>query len=315
VLSLAAGTLSFSASHKYLDDDPSGTAFDSKTISVTVADGGTLSDSGNTTIRVNNLVPVVTSLSDPSAPIQIGGPASITANFTDVGTTDTHSCKFEWDDGTTSPPSLPAVVVTETNGSGSCTGTHTYATAGVYTAKVTVTDDDTGSAFTYYRYVVIYDPSAGFVTGGGWINSLPGAYTPNPTLNGKANFGFVSKYQKGAKIPTGETEFQFKAGDMNFHSISYDWLVVAGGKAQYKGLGTINGAMSPNGPYKFLLSATDGQLIAGGSPDLFKIKIWWESPTGTPYVVYDNTPGYSDDIDKVTMQALDGGSIVIHSGK
>jgi hypothetical protein len=38
-----------------------------------------------------------------------------------------------------------------------------------------------------------------------------------PTLTGKANFGFVSKYQKGQSTPDGNTEFQFKAGDLNLH--------------------------------------------------------------------------------------------------
>jgi hypothetical protein len=53
---------------------------------------------------------------------------------------------------------------------------------------------------------VIYDPNGGFVTSGGWI------------MTGKANFGFVSKYQKGTTIPTGETEFNFQVGNLNFHS-------------------------------------------------------------------------------------------------
>ena len=35
--------------------------------------------------------------------------------------------------------------------------------------------------------------SAGFVTGGGWINSPVGAYVPDPELAGRANFGFVFK--------------------------------------------------------------------------------------------------------------------------
>ena len=77
--------------------------------------------------------------------------------------------------------------------------------------------------------------------------------------SGKANFGFVSKYQKGANIPTGETEFDYKAGSLNFHSETYDWLVVAGAKAQYKGVGKINGA----GNYGFLLTAIDGQVGGG----------------------------------------------------
>ena len=48
----------------------------------------------------------------------------------------------------------------------------------------------------------------------------------------KASVGFVSKYQKGNNVPTGETEFQFQVAKFNFHSTSYDWLVVAGAKAQ-----------------------------------------------------------------------------------
>lgn len=39
-------------------------------------------------------------------------------------------------------------------------------------------------------------------------------------MTGKATFGFVSKYKKGATLPTGETEFQFKAGNLNFMSTS-----------------------------------------------------------------------------------------------
>ena len=103
---------------------------------------------------------------------------------------------------------------------------HSYAAAGVYTVTVTVTDDDDGSDLMVYQYVVIYDPTAGFVTGGGWIDSPLSAYPADPTLIGKANFGFVSKYAKGATVPTGQTEF--KVADLNFRSSTYQWLVVAG---------------------------------------------------------------------------------------
>jgi hypothetical protein len=40
----------------------------------------------------------------------------------------------------------------------------------------------------------------------------------------------------------------------NFHSETYDWLVVAGARAQFKGTGTINGT----GNYDFLLTAIEG---------------------------------------------------------
>lgn len=54
--------------------------------------------------------------------------------------------------------------------------------------------------------------------------------------------------------------------------MSYDWLVVAGSKAQFKGTGTINGA----GNYGFLLIAIDG------TPDRFRMKIWDKA---TDYVI------------------------------
>jgi hypothetical protein len=50
----------------------------------------------------------------------------------------------------------------------------------------------------------------------------------------RASFGFVSKYQKGRTVPTGETQFQFEVAGFRFHSVSYEWLVVSSAKAQYK---------------------------------------------------------------------------------
>ena len=173
----------------------------------------------------------------------------------------------------------------------------------MYTLTCRITDSTSGSDTEEYRYVVVYDPSGGFVTGGGWIMSPTGAYTANPTLTGKAIFGFVSKYLKGASLPSGNTEFQFKAGDLNFHSSSYQWLVVSGARAQYKGVGTINGM----GEYGFLLTVTDGQLTGGGGVDRFRIKIWLKS---TGEIVYDNEIGGDDDADPTT--AIAGGSIVLH---
>jgi hypothetical protein len=148
----------------------------------------------------------------------------------------------------------------------------------------------------------VYDPSAGFVTGGGWIMTPAGSYTLDPSLSGKATFGFVSKYLKGANTPTGNTEFQFHAAGMNFSSTVYEWLVVSGSLAQYKGSGTINGS----GNYGFILTATDGQLTGGGGTDKFRIKIT-NKATGT--LVYDNNFGATDTDPPTTV--IGGGSIQI----
>jgi hypothetical protein len=254
------------------------------------------------TVTVNNVAPVVGTITAPIAPVQVNTPVNVSASFSDAGTKDTHTAMWDWEGSTSSG------TVTEANGSGSVTGSKSYTTAGIYSIKLTVTDDDGGSSSSpVYDYVVVYDPSAGFVTGGGWITSPAGAdrRPGNELLTGKANFGFVSKYLKGASKPTGNTEFQFHTGNLNFSSTSYDWLVVAGQKAMYKGIGTINGG----GNYGFLLSAIDGGTKG---TDKFRIKIWDKSNGDT--VVYDNllTAGAADDADPTTV--LGGGNIVIQAG-
>jgi hypothetical protein len=181
---------------------------------------------------------------------------------------------------------------------------HSYSASGIYTVCLTV-NDGTVDSDSVCTMAVVYDPSAGFVTGGGWIDSPEGAYSADPILTGKATFGFVSKYKKGASVPTGNTEFQFQAGSFKFHSDSYEWLVVnqGGSNAQFKGSGLVNDGLDPNGnPYKFMLWAGDGFSTAGA--DTFQIKIWWEDG-GVEHDVYDNG----------TDQAIGGGNIVVHKGK
>ncbi len=152
-------------------------------------------------------------------------------------------------------------------------------------------------------FLPVYDPSEGYVTGHGQITSPAGAYTLNPDLIGKATFGFVSKYVKGAKIPSGRTEFQFKIANLSFHSDSYEWLVVSGSRAQYKGTGTIN----DTGSYGFMLTAIDGDLSGGGGIDKFRIKVWDKVSNA---IIYDSQPGSADTADPLTP--VEGGSIVIH---
>ena len=177
--------------------------------------------------------------------------------------------------------------------------------AGVYEFCVNGTDsaDNVGAASC--AFLAVYDPTGGFVTGGGWINSPAGAYIANPALGGKASFGFVARFRKGQTVPEGNTEFQFKSGDLNFRSTDYEWLVVAGAKAIFKGSGTINNA----GHYGFQLSAIDGALTPSREADAFRMKIWDKNDGGS--VVYDNNIGNADNADPTT--AVGGGSIVIHA--
>jgi PKD repeat protein len=269
------------------------------TILVTVFNEGEEWGSDSATVTVSNVPPTIESLTGPPMdPVQLGNPITVTGLFFDPGCLDTHVATINWGDDQTTSFDVPF-------GTYVVAGSHTYASAGVYQITLTVTDDDGGSdSETLKYYVVVYDPSAGFVTGGGWIIAQPGSYPANPTLTGKATFGFVSKYKKGESTPSGNTEFQFHAAGMNFHSNSYDWLVIAGPKAMYKGVGTING----EGNYGFMLTAIDGQKNGGGGVDKFRIKIW--DLDNSNELVFDNNLGMSDDDDPVT--ALSSGTIIIH---
>ncbi|MFC1956542.1 hypothetical protein ACFLWZ_08555 [Chloroflexota bacterium] len=163
--------------------------------------------------------------------------------------------------------------------------------------------DDNGAQSTETVLIVVYDPDAGFATGGGWIipgkqgNSDPGDYLPNIDGESKATFGFVVKYKKGVtEIPSDQLEFQYQVGDFNLHSGDYDWLVVTNTNwAKFQGLATINGSEEL---YPFRADARDGDE---SQLDRFIIKIW--------------APGANPDVDALIYKAsgdLGGGNIVIH---
>lgn len=283
-----------SASHVYADNG-------SLTVALRVTDPSGASDEDTAPVTIANVAPSVGAVAGPIDPVAVNTGVTISADFSDPGVLDTHTAQIDWDaNGISTPTAGP---VSESSGSGSVSGSHAYAEAGVYTVRMTVTDKDGDAGESVFQYVVVYDPSAGFVTGGGWIESPVGAYLAAPNLEGKATFGFVSRYKKGATTPSGNTQFRFHAADLVFESTAYQWLVVAGSRAQFKGDGDVNGIPG----YGFLLTAVDGQVDGGGGVDRFRIKIW-ERATGE--LVYDNQMGAEDDADPQTQ--LGGGSIRIH---
>jgi len=114
--------------------------------------------------------------------------------------------------------------------------------AGLYNLCITGTDAGRAEGSTcnsdasdsVCTLLAVYDPDAGFVTGGGWIDSPEGADTANPGLVGRGYFEIVSKYLKGKILPTGVIKFRFPAGDLDFRSDDFEWLVVTEAKAQVK---------------------------------------------------------------------------------
>ena len=148
-INLAAGILNFSANHTYLDNGPKPQTSSSYTysISVTVANNYGGSRSGSTSVTVNNANPVVTALTGPSS-VAVNSTATFTANFTDPGVLDKHTCTFTFGDG-----HLLSGAVTESGGTGSCKTSYAYRAAGTYTVGVTVFDDINGSVSSFIRVV------------------------------------------------------------------------------------------------------------------------------------------------------------------
>jgi hypothetical protein len=144
IVNLTNGERSFSASHQYLDDNPTGTPSDSYTIEVTVTDDDTGVGMASTPVTVDNLAPAITVLGNSSPTCggtPEGTPITVSGAFTDVGTLDTHAATVDWGDG-----SLPeAISLIQGSGSGTFSGTHAYADGGFYSITVTLDDDDSGS--------------------------------------------------------------------------------------------------------------------------------------------------------------------------
>lgn len=78
---------------------------------------------------------------------------------------------------------------------GTCTKSHKFTATGAYLISATATDADAAVSPVVNALVMcaIYDPSAGFVGGGGWVNSPAGANANDAAAEGKASFGALYK--------------------------------------------------------------------------------------------------------------------------
>ena len=126
----ATGSLG-SQSHTYADNG-------SYTVTVKATDKDGASDSKTFKITVANVSPTITSATFAGSSVGCGtNNATLNVTFTDPGA-DTWNASIDWGDG--------SAVQQLTNVSKTFSANHTYASSGVYTAKVTVTDDDGGSS-------------------------------------------------------------------------------------------------------------------------------------------------------------------------
>ncbi|MET0856138.1 MAG: PKD domain-containing protein [Telluria sp.] len=234
----------------------------------------------------------------PGDPIAVGTRIAFSANFTDQNSADTHKANWSWGDRCGSGSGS----VTESNGAGSARASHAFCQAGVYSVTLTV-KDNTGRSSTVARDVVVYDPAAPAVAGGGWFMSPQGAYGKDKVHAGRATFSFVSKATRDSTARRRDLSLKFHVANLYFQSAAYDALSVAGTRAQYQGSGTVNGA----GNYKFLMTAVDGSGDKSAGPSRLRMKIWHtDARTNAEVVDYDNQVGASAS----TLAAASEGSAI-----
>lgn len=150
VISVPLGARSFSATHQYLDDDPTGTPSDDYTITATVTDDDTGAGVVSATITVENVAPVITTFTTDSpfcGSADENEMVTATLDFTDPGSLDTYEVIVDWGDGNSETIQL-------TGGERTLSPTHAYATGGVFNVTVSVADDDMGIDFGSTTVVV-----------------------------------------------------------------------------------------------------------------------------------------------------------------
>ena len=138
-----AGATTYSRTHQYLDDNPTGTASDDYAIAVTVTDDDGGVGNANTTVTVDNLDPVISSLTGDT--IDENGTATVSGNFSDTGTEDSFTVTIDWNDG---GPRVDYAYPADATG---FSESHQYlddnptnTLSDIYPIGITVTDDDGG---------------------------------------------------------------------------------------------------------------------------------------------------------------------------
>lgn len=250
-----------------------------------------------TGINIDKTAPIVASQAPSPNPAPVNTAISVQATLTDAGGSNLAKADYRVGGGAFSLLAPAAGANATVSGS-----IGSIATPAVSDVCVRAQDlaDNIGAELC--QAVTVYDP-ADSVSGSGQFNSPPGALVGGLLMPGisRMQFTFGSSYPQGGAVPGGATQFKMKEGSFEFNSLSYDSLVVSGPRAQYRGVGTMNGQP---GTVQFILTTIDGQASGGGGQDRIRLKI-----SGPGGVLYDNQMGVPDSADPVS--AIVTGDIVV----
>src|SRR5690606_28137369 len=124
VLDVPVGSRTFSATHQYLDDNPTGTFADSYVVTVRVLDDDGGVAMATTSVVVNNVAPLDLDVQPLTSTANEGAAITLGVTFVDPGSLDTHTWEIDWGDG---------IVSTGSAAGHSIVAEHTYADNGAYT--------------------------------------------------------------------------------------------------------------------------------------------------------------------------------------
>jgi hypothetical protein len=156
-----AGSTSFSQTHQYLDDNPTGESGHVYPVAVQIVDNDDGIANAATEVTVNNRSPVAgidvvrdaitgkslayigrdgVAVMGEIGVVLAGAAIEVAGSYSDAGTLDTHTAGIDWDDGTVDPVGISSAGETDAVN-------HTYApdqAPGDYVIALTISDDDTG---------------------------------------------------------------------------------------------------------------------------------------------------------------------------
>lgn len=150
-------TMTYLATHTYVDDNPTGTPSDIYAVSVQVEDDNCeLSNILNQNVTVSNVAPVITGTNLPAQPNYAEGQTfSFQGTFTDPGVEDTFVLSINWGDGS------PIQNVNLPAGSTTFSVDHTWlddnptgTNSDLGTISFSLTDDDTGTDSDSATYLI-----------------------------------------------------------------------------------------------------------------------------------------------------------------
>jgi hypothetical protein len=111
------------------------------TVTVKVSDRAGSASGTSFKVDVSNAAPVLGTINAVVPASPSGKTTTVSANFTDSGTVDSHSARIDWGDGEVSEA---LVTSTAGSGNGGLAGSHDYKQPALYVVTVTLTDKDGG---------------------------------------------------------------------------------------------------------------------------------------------------------------------------